>query len=180
MSDQATKKLVKKLCFAVACMFAFGFALVPLYDVFCDLTGLNGKTSKTAYSPVEVNVDTSRTITVQFLAANNDNMNWIFKAHKKMIKVHPGQAITTSFYAENPASHNMYAQAIPSISPSRAAEYFHKTECFCFNQQRLQSGESIDMPLNFIVDQDLPKDIKTITLSYTLFDVTKNAVALVQ
>ncbi len=180
MSDQATTKLVKKLLLAVVGMFAFGFALVPIYDVFCDITGLNGKTSDSAYEAVDVEIDTSRTITVQFIASNNDKMNWAFKPEKTMIKVHPGEAINTSFFARNPSDYTMDAQAIPSISPGRAAEFFHKTECFCFNQQTLTAGESIDMPLQFIVDQDLPKDVKTITLSYTLFDVTVDAVASAQ
>lgn len=177
MLDKATSKLVKKLVLAVVGMFGFGFMLVPIYDVFCDLTGLNGKTASSAYEAVDVKIDTSRTITVQFIASNNDKMNWAFKPEKTMIKVHPGQAVSTSFFAKNPAAYTMDAQAIPSISPGRAAEYFHKTECFCFNQQTLAAGESLDMPLQFIVDQDLPKSIKTITLSYTLFDVTENKVA---
>ena len=88
------------------------------------------------------------------------------------MKVNPGAVNDTVFYARNPLSRDMVAQAIPSISPSRAAEYFHKTECFCFNQQPLQAQQSAEMPLQFIVDQDLPRDIKTITLSYTIFDVT--------
>ena len=177
MADQATTVLVKKLMLAVVCMFGFGFLLVPLYDVFCDITGLNGKTNTTAYEAVDVEVDTSRTITVQFVATNNDAMNWTFKPQKNQIKVHPGEAVTTSFLAMNPRAYTMDAQAIPSISPGRAAEYFHKTECFCFNQQTLQAGESVDMGLRFIVDQDLPKDVKTITLSYTLFDITADKVA---
>ncbi|NRB37871.1 MAG: cytochrome c oxidase assembly protein [Pseudomonadales bacterium] len=177
MADQATSTLVKKLMLAVVAMFGFGFALVPIYDVFCDLTGLNGKTSGSAYQAVDVVVDTSRTITVQFLASNNDKMNWAFKPAKTILRVHPGQAVNTHFFAKNPRDYTMVAQAIPSISPGRAAEFFHKTECFCFNKQTLLAGESIEMPLQFIVDQDLPKDVKTITLSYTLFDVSEKSLA---
>ena len=172
MSANATTTLVMKLCLAVVGMFAFGFALVPLYDVFCDLAGINGKTNETAYEAVEVKVDTSRIVTVQFIAQNNDTMSWIFKPNDRVLKVHPGEAVNTTFYARNPSQYEMVAQAIPSVSPGRAAEYFHKTECFCFNQQTLAGGETIDMPLQFIVDQDLPKDIHTITLSYTIFDVS--------
>ncbi|CAA0081054.1 Cytochrome c oxidase assembly protein CtaG [BD1-7 clade bacterium] len=177
MASNNTNKLVLKLFGAVVGMFAFGFALVPLYDVFCDVTGLNGKTGTQAYQAVDVEVDTSRTVTVQFIATNNDQMNWAFKPEKTMLKVHPGEAITTSFYAKNPNAKDMIAQAIPSVSPGRAAEFFHKTECFCFNQQPLAAGMETDMPLQFIVDQDLPKDIRTITLSYTIFDVTPDGVA---
>lgn len=168
----STKALVIKLVAAVIGMFAFGFALVPLYDVFCEVAGINGKTSNEAYQAVEVKVDESRTVTVQFIAQNNDKMSWQFKPNDRVIRVHPGESTHTTFYAKNPTDKTMVAQAIPSVSPGKAAEFFHKTECFCFNQQTLNGGESLDMPLQFIVDQDLPKDIHTITLSYTIFDVT--------
>jgi cytochrome c oxidase assembly protein subunit 11 len=165
-------KLVLKLGFGVLGMFAFCFALVPLYDVFCDLAGINGKTADSAYEAVEVKVDTSRTITVQFVAQNNDGMVWEFKPEVTSVNVHPGAPTSTTFFARNPSVQDMIGQAIPSVSPGRAAEYFHKTECFCFNQQELAARSEVDMPLQFIVDQDLPADIKTITLAYTIFDVT--------
>lgn len=172
MSANPTQKMVFKLLFVVVGMFGFGFALVPLYDVFCEVTGINGKTADKAYEAVDVKIDTSRLITVQFVATNNDKMSWDFKPQVTTIKVHPGELTNTSFFAKNPSDQRMVAQAIPSVSPGRAAEFFHKTECFCFNQQILAGGEAIDMPLRFIVDQDLPKDIHKITLAYTLFDVT--------
>lgn len=177
MSAKVTKKMVLMLFFVVAGMFGFGFALVPLYDVFCKVTGLNGKTNTEAYQAVDVKIDTSRTVTVEFVATNNDKMEWRFRPDVARVKVHPGELTSTTFFAENPSDHRMVGQAIPSISPGRAAEFFHKTECFCFGQQTLAVGESIDMPLRFIVDQDLPKDIETITLAYTLFDVTDRAKA---
>ena len=102
-------------------------------------------------------------------------MPWEFRPTVKLMKVHPGAVNDTVFFARNPMPEAMIAQAIPSISPARAAAYFHKTECFCFNQQPLDGESSAEMPLQFIVDQDLPRDIKTITLSYTLFDVTDMA-----
>lgn len=172
MSKKNINKLVLKLVFGVLGMFAFGFALVPLYDVFCDLAGINGKTSDSAYEAVEVKIDTGRTITVQFVAQNNDGMVWEFSPEVTSVKVHPGEPTTTTFFARNPTTKNMVAQAIPSVSPGRAAEYFHKTECFCFNEQELGARSEVDMPLQFIVDQDLPADIQTITLAYTIFDVT--------
>ncbi len=177
MSDRANRQLVIRLLFAVVGMFGFGFALVPLYDVFCEVTGLNGKTARQAYQAVDVEVDRTRSITVQFIATNNDQMNWAFAPVTNRLTVHPGEAVTTHFLAHNPNTVAMIGQAIPSVSPGRAAEYFHKTECFCFNQQPLAAGEKADMGLQFIVDQDLPKDIRTITLSYTLFDVTPQNVA---
>lgn len=177
MSKPGVLKTVVKLSAAVAGMFCFGFLLVPLYDVFCDVTGLNGKVSGEAYQAVDVAVDTSRVIKVQFVATNNDGMPWEFKPHVTSVDVHPGELTSTMFYAKNPLSTAMTAQAIPSVMPIRAAEYFHKTECFCFSQQILQAGEAVEMPLRFIVDQDTPKDVHTITLSYTLFDVTGQVAA---
>ena len=177
MSKTGIPKTVAKLLVAVAGMFCFGFLLVPLYDVFCEVTGLNGKVSGEAYQAVDVAIDTSRTIKVQFVATNNDSMPWEFKPHVTSVIVHPGELVSTTFYAKNPRTIAMTAQAIPSVMPLRAAEYFHKTECFCFSQQILQAGEEVEMPLRFIVDQDTPKDVHTITLSYTLFDVTDQVAA---
>ena len=170
------RQLVIRLLFVVVGMFGFGFALVPLYNLFCEVTGLNGKTNTQAYVPVAELIDTSRTITVQFVATNNESMVWEFRPETFKLAVHPGEEILTTFYAKNPSGKPMVAQAIPSVSPGRAANYFHKTECFCFNQQTLASGEAIDMPLKFIVDRDVPRDVNTITLSYTLFDVTETGV----
>ncbi len=172
-SDNQNVNTALKLSVVAVAMFAFVFVvMVPLYNVLCDALGLNGKTSGERYRVVEIQVDKSRTIDVQFMASNNAGMPWEFRPNKSVIEVNPGAVNNTIFYAKNPLGKNMVAQAVPSISPSRAAEYFHKTECFCFNQQPLEAGEDVDMPLQFIVDQDLPKDIQTITLSYTLFDVT--------
>jgi len=149
--------------------------MVPLYNVMCDVLGINGKTSGEAYTSVQAGVDESREITVQFIATNNEGMPWEFKPGQTIMRVHPGAANDTVFYARNPLPERMVAQAIPSVSPGRAAEYFHKTECFCFNQQPLAGETSAEMPLRFIVDRDLPRDIRTITLSYTIFDVTEMA-----
>lgn len=169
----------KLLAVAVA-MFAFVFVvMVPLYDVLCDVLGINGKTSGTAYTAVDVEVDTSREIKIQFVATNNSGMPWDFGPTVSTMKVHPGAVNDTVFYARNPRAEAMVAQTIPSISPSRAAEFFHKTECFCFNQQPLDGKSEAEMPLQFIVDQDLPADIGTITLSYTIFDVTDSATGAV-
>ena len=164
---------VGKLLTVAIAMFAFVFVvMVPLYDVLCDALGINGKTSGERYKVVEAAVDVSREIRVQFVATNNEGMPWAFRPTQSVVKVNPGAVNDTVFYAKNPLAKDMVAQAIPSISPGRAAAYFHKTECFCFNQQPLEGGKETEMPLQFIVDQDLPKDIKTITLSYTIFDVT--------
>ncbi|MDG1944429.1 MAG: cytochrome c oxidase assembly protein [Halioglobus sp.] len=170
--NPAINTSIKLVALAVF-MFAFVFVvMVPLYNVLCDVLGINGKTSGQAYTAVEVQVDESRKVSIQFIAMNNDGMPWDFAPTRTMMKVHPGAVNDTVFFARNPMPNAMVGQAIPSISPARAAEYFHKTECFCFNQQPLDGGAEAELPLRFIVDQDLPRDIGTITLSYTIFDVT--------
>ena len=181
VSDNPAIDTASKLVVVAISMFAFVFVvMVPLYNVLCDALGINGKTNAEAYTAVPAAVDTSREVTIQFVATNNDGMPWEFGPSKTVMRVNPGAVNDTVFYASNPLPGAMVAQAIPSVSPSRAAEYFHKTECFCFNQQPLEGNSKAEMPLQFIVDQDLPRDIKTITLSYTIFDVTdmvKGAVA---
>ena len=179
--DNPVLDTVAKMAAVVVTMFLFVFVvMVPLYNVLCDALGINGRTSGARYEAVQIQVDESREVTVQFIATNNEGMSWEFRPTTTMMRVNPGAVNETVFYARNPMPDDMVAQAIPSISPSRAAAYFHKTECFCFNQQPLEGKQSAELPLQFIVDQDLPRDIKTITLSYTIFDVTdmvKGAVA---
>ena len=164
------RRLVTRLLILVVAMFAFGFALVPIYDVMCKAFGINGKTAG-QYEGEQV-VDPSRQVRVQFLSTNAIDMVWDFYPKSDDIVVHPGAVNEMIFIARNPSNHPMSAQAVPSISPSSAAMYFHKTECFCFTQQVLQPGEQIEMPVRFIVDRDMPKDVKHLTLAYTLFDIT--------
>ncbi|KZY61745.1 cytochrome C oxidase assembly protein [Oleiphilus sp. HI0071] len=175
MQNQATKRTVLKSLFAVVAMFGFGFAMVPLYDVFCDITGLNGKTSgRYDASLVEEHiVDAERQVRVQFVTQNNENMPWEFRPVDYQVSVHPGAMIAVDFYAKNPTSKPMVAQAVPSLSPSEGTDFFHKTECFCFNRQVLKPGEEVLMPLRFVVDESLPEHLGTLTLSYTLFDQTE-------
>lgn len=157
-------------------MFAFGFALVPLYSVVCDLTGFNGRSSGLA-SAAEVveQVDSSRRVTVEFVTTVNGGQPWTFAPEVKRISVHPGQLYTVNFVAENPHDEVAVAQAVPSILPWNAAKYLHKTECFCFRQQSFAAGEEKHMPVRFMLDRELPADIDTVTLSYTFFDVTQTA-----
>lgn len=159
-------------------MFAFGFALVPLYEVFCEITGINGKTGGRYEATAPSAVDESRTVQVQFLASNGPGMEWEFRPVVKSIEVHPGEPVTVNYFASNPTSELMVGQAVPSLSPSEGTLYFHKTECFCFNQQPLEAGESVEMPLVFIVDTELPEHITKLTLSYTLYDQGKEAAVL--
>ena len=171
-AEASINRMVLKLLIAVAGMFVFAvFVMPPIYDVFCEVTGLGGKTGG-RYEVVDAKVDSSRTIRVQFDTTNNADMPWEFKPGTYEVTVHPGEQTEVAFFARNPTADNMVAQAIPSVSPSSAAAYFHKTECFCFNNQPLEAGADAQLPLVFVVDQDLPGAIKTITLSYTLFDIT--------
>lgn len=181
MADRAQQThtvLALKLFAMGVMMFCFAlFVMPPLYTLFCEVTGLNGKTAG-AYKIEEgsnVNewgVDTSRTVQVQFLALNNQAMPWEFKPITTTVEVHPGEPTVIEYFAYNPTGESMVGQAIPSIVPNNALKYFHKTECFCFNQQPLEAGESAQLGLSFIVDIDTPEHIEKITLSYTLFDVT--------
>lgn len=174
VNKNVAKTTGKLLVLSVA-MFAFAmWVMPPLYNALCEVLGINGKTSG-RYEVVESAVDTSRTVKVQFVAQNNEMMPWEFAPNTSQVEVHPGEPAQVTFYAKNTEGRFMVSQSIPSLVPSRAAAYFHKTECFCFNNQPLEAGAEADMPLRFIVDRDLPKDIHVITLSYTIFDVTEMA-----
>lgn len=167
-------KLVVTLFFVVICMFGFAFALVPVYNALCKTLGINGKTYQASqrYVPSASTVEKTREIQVEFVATNNSGIPWLFYPKISTIKVHPGEIAKLEFYAENQTNHRMTVQAIPSVTPGIAAKYIKKTECFCFEQQTLNGHEAMDMPLLFHLDKDLPAYIKTITLAYTLFDVT--------
>ena len=156
-------------------MFGFGFALVPLYDVFCDVTGINGKTNTEAAVYESIEIDTSRTITVDFITRTNSGMPWEFKAQTRKVKVHPGAMSEVAFYVRNPTNRDIIAQAVPSVSPGTAALYLNKTECFCFQHQPLKAGEEALMPLVFYIDPQLPEDITYFSLNYTLYDITESA-----
>lgn len=156
-------------------MFGFGFALVPLYNVFCEWAGINGKTGpKYVLSSGELEADLSRVVKVQFVTQNNEAMPWHFKPDVTQVAVHPGEVVQVDFRVFNPTDQAMVAQAVPSLSPNEGTDYFHKVECFCFTQQRLQAGEEAAMPLRFVVDKALPEHLTKLTLSYTLFDQTEN------
>lgn len=168
-------RLTARLVAAVVVMFAFAvFLMPPLYDAFCEITGIGGKTGG-RYEAAEAGVDLSRMVRVQFVATNNAAMPWDFKPQEYQVRVNPGESRAVKFLARNNTGRDMVAQAIPSVTPFQAAQYFHKTECFCFNRQELAAGAEAELPLVFIVDRDLPQGVNTITLSYTLFDVTNEA-----
>ena len=159
-----------RLSVVVVAMFGFGYALVPLYDVLCDITGLNGKTGVVQADEVSGEADESRLVTVQFTGTVNSRLPWAFRPLAGEMQVHPGRIYETSFEASNLSEQAVVGQAVPSVAPLQAAVYFNKTECFCFTQQTLQPGETRRMPLRFIVDRDLPPGVTTVTLSYTFFN----------
>jgi cytochrome c oxidase assembly protein subunit 11 len=172
---KSNSRIVTMLVGMVFFMSGFSFALVPLYDVFCEITGLNGKTADGPVAITTQQVDKDRTVRVQFIANLNNGAPWEFRPDVFEMAVHPGQLNETVFYAQNLTSKGKVAQAIPSVAPGQAASYFHKTECFCFNEQAFKPGEERDMPLRFMVDPELPDHIKTLTLSYTFFELDKVA-----
>ena len=163
-----------KLAIIPLLMFGFGFALVPLYDVFCDITGLNGKTGRVEASEINIDqVDRSRTIEVRFLANTNTGLPWSFEPLVKKMEVHPGQIYEAVYRVRSASARKTLGQAVPSVSPGLAAKHFNKTECFCFTQQSLEARETRDMPIRFIVGTEISKDIEQITLSYTFFSLDK-------
>lgn len=169
-------RTVLKLSLIVIGMFGFGWALIPLYDLLCEITGLGGRTGdQYVYDPAVEEKDRSRLVQVNFITNTNGGMPWEFWAEKGGVRVHPGEVKEVKFYVRNTTNRRMIGQAIPSVVPIKAAAHFHKTECFCFNHQVLEPGETMEMPMRFIVGAELPKNVPTISLSYALFDVTEFA-----
>ncbi len=162
-----------KIGVVVIAMFGFGYLLVPLYNVFCDITGLNGKTGRVSVGEANAAIQADRVVTVEFVGNINSDMPWEFRPLVKSLKVHPGKLYDASFMAHNLTDKRIVGQAIPSISPGVGGKYFNKTECFCFTNQTLKGGEEKKMPLRFIVDPNLPRHIKRLTLAYTFFNITK-------
>jgi len=171
-----TQLLVKLLAFALGA-FAFGYALVPLYDVLCDVTGFGNERRLAKRSVIAARPDPGRTITVEFLAQLPSSGSWEFRPVLASIKIHPGQLYTADFIARNLTGRDTLAQAVPAMAPTRVAPYFHKTECFCFTPQKFKLGEERALPVRFVVDPAIPADVDRITLSYTFYDETTQVVA---
>jgi cytochrome c oxidase assembly protein subunit 11 len=170
------RRMVGKLAVIAVLMFGFGYALVPMYKSICEALGINvlavserAVPGNSTATPANTQVDLSRTITVEFDA--NARGPWDFKPAKRYLEVHPGELTTVMYEFKNIQNRTMSAQAIPSYAPKQATPYFNKLECFCFNEYTLQPGESKQWPVAFVIDPKLPKDVKTITLSYTFFEV---------
>lgn len=175
MSDPI-RKSVRRLVLVTLGMFGFGFAMVPFYNVFCEWTGLNGRTADGPIADAQAySVAQDRTVTVEFVASVNQNLPWEFRPEIAKMQVHPGQVYQTRYYARNRAEQAIVGRAVPSVAPGVAASHFHKTECFCFTEQRFEGGEGRWMPVQFVVDPALPDKFEVVTLSYTFFDSGKTA-----
>jgi cytochrome c oxidase assembly protein subunit 11 len=171
MSDSPDRHLALKVAGIGLAMFAFGFALVPLYDVFCAVTGYGGKTASAAATVVE-EPDQSRTVRVEFLASVPRGVPFELEPEVTHLDVHPGQMYETHFRARNLTGSVRKAQAVPSVAPGAAARYFNKAECFCFTSQEFQPHEELTLKLAFMVAADLPAHIDTLSLSYTYFSAS--------
>lgn len=171
MTQDITRTVKKLGLFAIA-MFGFGYVMVPIYDVLCDITGLNGKTGEISQLEAETKrVDVDRLVTVEFDTNVNPALPWKFKAAEYKMKVHPGEIAEAVFIVENESDRSVIGQAVPSVAPAQASLFFNKTECFCFTKQILEPGERKEIIVRFVVDTELPKKISTMTLSYTFFRV---------
>lgn len=150
-------------------MFAFGYALVPLYSVICEVTGLNGKTGRVE-AQNNTAVDRSRWVTVEFTGNSMHGLPWAFKPEQKSMRVHPGETTVAYYQARNTTKEAITGQAVPSVAPNKAAAHFKKIECFCFTRQTLAANEVRQMPVQFVVDTNLPQNVNTVTLSYAFFN----------
>ena len=179
MSDprRANRHLLWQLLAMAAGSFGFGFALVPLYNVLCSVTGYGDQTRLLKRVTAIEHPDLKRTVTVEFLTSVASAGEWEFRPVVRTVQVHPGQLFTAQFFAHNLSGRDTVAQAVPNIAPSEVAAYFHKTECFCFTPQKFSAGEGRQMPVRFIIDPALPQHIELITLAYTFYDESSRVTA---
>ena len=175
------RRLVGKLLLIVAASLAFGFALVPLYDVFCRLTGLNGKTAgpggEETFSNALSPIDRNRIVTIEFTGNVMPGLAWEVEPVLSRLDLHPGELHQARYRVRNLSDTSIVGQAVPSVSPGQAALNFEKLDCFCFRQQTLAPGETKELPLTFIVEPELDGDVRTITLSYAFFNLADAAPA---
>lgn len=174
MAARSHGSIVAKTVFVTVMMFGFGYAMVPLYDIICDITGLNGKTGRVNVAEVQAadieQEASKREVIVEFVASVNGGGAWSFTPAVASMTVVPGELYTTSYIAENLKNDVVVGQGTPSVTPFAAARYFNKTECFCFARQVFEPLATKDMPVTFVVDKDLPVNVDRITLSYTFFN----------
>jgi cytochrome c oxidase assembly protein subunit 11 len=173
--SKKSDRLALKLAAVSLAMLGFGYVLVPLYDVFCDITGLRFTDDVAQQAPQEIVEDTTRLVTVEFDVSMNQSMPWVVEPEVVRMQVHPGRVYTTHYVAKNETPSSMVGQAVPSVTPYVANRHLIKTECFCFENQPISAGEEVTMPLSFMINPKLPADVKVVTLSYTFFDITKDA-----
>lgn len=171
MAAKSLKKQLYMMALIVVLMFGFCYALVPLYNKFCQVTGLNGKTNDRP-QPLISKVDKNRSITIELLSETNENTPATFKASDKKFTFHPGEYVRTSYKVKNLTNRPMVVQAIPSVSPNQAANHVKKIECFCFQKQYLAPNEEVELPLKFTVDPAMSHKVHQMSLAYTLFDIT--------
>ncbi len=169
MAPAGNRNLVLRLGVLAAGMFAFGFLLVPLYEVMCKITGIGGRTNAVAATISDTQAVSERLITVEFVAVLNEQAPWDFRPTVSSLQIHPGQLYDTAFFARNLTDGVLVGSAVPSVAPGQAARHFIKTQCFCFTQQNFAAGEGRNMGVQFMVDPALPAYIDRITLSYTFF-----------
>lgn len=175
MSDSlrlAHRNVARKLLLLTLGMFGFGFAMVPIYDVFCEITGLNGKTGRVSEAQsATLNADTERLITVEFVSTVNGAAGpWEFRPERARMRVNPGTLYKAHYVASNLSDAARVGRAVPSVAPAVAAKYFQKTQCFCFDKQDFAAHETREMPLTFVIDPRIPPGVDTVTLSYTFFN----------
>ncbi|WP_075882016.1 cytochrome c oxidase assembly protein [Vreelandella massiliensis] len=175
--DRAVRRTVIRTGAALIGMFAF--ALVPLYDVFCQITGLNGKVSTSAQQMTSQGVDENRYVTVQFITRGSAGLPWKMDIATQQVRLHPGQVTEVDFVFTNYSEQESWGRAVPSVSPSRASQYLRKINCFCFDKQMLKANEKLKLPLIFQLVRDLPQDINTVTLVYTLYPVDEKDISFV-
>lgn len=171
----ANRRLALKLGAVTLAMFGFGFALAPLYDLMCDVFGLNGKTGRIEEQAVASPVDRERTVTVEFTGLATSGLPWEFTPMVRKLEVHPGKMTEVKYLVRNLAQEEITGQAVPSVAPGISAAHFNKIECFCFTQQTLKPGETREMPVRFVVDAALDRKVHTITLSYSFFNANKQS-----
>ena len=167
------KSTITKLSLAVVAMYGFSYALVPIYDTFCEITGLNGKTNEVAYVANDIKED-NRFVTVKFISNVANSAPLYFEPSVSEMTVQVGKPYNTHYVMKNNSSKQLHTTASPSVTPGKHAEYFKKIECFCFNQQTINTGEVKDLGIQFIIDNELPNDSGDIVLSYTMFDISNN------
>ncbi len=163
-------RLAMKLALVALGAFGFGFALVPLYDVFCEITGAGNRKDLVSASEVPTTIDESRTVTVDFVATVPSVGAWQFRPEVRSIEVHPGRLYAANFLAVNQTGRDSWAQIVPGVAPASATAFFRKTECFCFTPQHFAVDEQKQMPVRFFIDPELPKHVERITLAYTFYD----------